>query len=96
MSFSQKVKSALWAIVDTMALHSERFVKNPSKNFSRERKLGVAQIIRFFICMESGCIGHELLKYFFFNPDETPTASAFVQQRVKTTPRSFLTSSQTV
>ncbi len=89
MPFSQKVKSALWAIVDAMALHSDRFVKNPGKDFSRERKLGFAQIIRFFICMESGCISHELLKYFFFNPDEATTASAFVKQRAKLLPEAF-------
>ena len=89
MPFSQKVKSALWAIVDAMALHSDRFVKNPGKDFSRERKLGFAQIIRFFICMESGCISHELLKYFYFLPDEVPTASAFIQQRSKLLPETF-------
>lgn len=83
MSFPQKVKSALWAIVDIMALNPDRFVKNPGKDFSRERKLGFVQMLRLCICMESGCIGHELLKYFFFNPDELPTVSAFIQQRAK-------------
>lgn len=89
MPFAQKVKSALWAIVDIMALHCDRFVKNPGKDFSRERKLGFVQMIRLCICMESGCICHELLKYFFFNPDESPSASAFIQQRAKLLPDTF-------
>ena len=72
-----------------MALNSDRFVKNPGKDFSRERKLGFIQMLRLCICMESGCIGHELLKYFFFNPDEVPTASAFIQQRAKLLPEAF-------
>ena len=89
MSFPQKVKSALWAIMDIMALNPDRFVKNPRKDFSRERKLGFVQMLRLCICMESGCISHELLRYFFFNPDESPTASAFIQQRAKLLPETF-------
>jgi hypothetical protein len=89
MSFPQKVKSALWAIVDNMACNSAPFVKNPEKDFTRDRKLGFVQIIRFFLCMESGCINHELLKYFYFLPGEVPTASAFIQQRAKLLPETF-------
>lgn len=89
MSFPQKVKSALWAIVDSMAYNTAPFVKNPGKDFSRDRKLGFVQLIRFFLCMRSGCISHELLKYFYFLPDEVPSASAFVQQRAKLLPETF-------
>lgn len=89
MPFAQKVKSTLWAIVDAMAQNKALFVKNPEKDFSRERKLGFVQMIRFCLCMESGCINHELLKYFYFNPDETPSASAFIQQRAKLLPEAF-------
>lgn len=87
--FSQKVKSTLWNIVDFMASNVAPFVKNPDKDFSRNRKLGFAQFIRFCLCMECGCLNHELLKYFFFNPDDTPTASAFIQQRAKLLPEAF-------
>lgn len=89
MSFPQKAKSALWAIVDAMACDTARFVKNPGKDFTRERKLGFVQLVHFFLCMESGCINHELLKYFYFLPDEVPTASAFIQQRAKLLPETF-------
>ena len=89
MSFPQKVKSALWAIVDNMACNIAQFVKNPGKDFTRDRKLGFVQLIRFLLCMESGCINHELLKYFYFLPDEVPTASAFIQQRAKLLPDTF-------
>lgn len=89
MLFPQKVKSTLWAIVDDMAQNKALFVKNPDKDFSRERKLGFVQMIRFCLCMESGCTAHELLKYFFFNPDEKPTVSAFLQQRAKLLPQAF-------
>ncbi len=89
MIYAQKVKSTLWWIIDTMAIRLTPFVKCPGKNFSRNRKLGFVQLIRFCLCMQSGCIGHELLKYFYFNPDEVPTPSAFIQQRAKLLPESF-------
>ena len=89
MSFPQKVKSALWAIVDTMACNTAQFVKNPGKDFTRDRKMGFVQLIRFFLCMGSGCISHELLKYFYFLPDEVPSAPAFIQQRAKLLPEAF-------
>ena len=89
MSFPQKAKSALRAIVDAMALNSAQFVKNPEKDFTRDRKLGFVQLIHFFLCMGSGCISHELLKYFYFLPDEVPTASAFLRQRAKLLPETF-------
>lgn len=89
MSFPQKVKSTLWAIVDTMACNTAQFVKNPEKDFTRDRKLGFVQLIHFFLSMASGCISHELLKYFYFLPDEVPTASAFIQQRSKLLPETF-------
>ena len=89
MSFPQKVKSTLWAIVDTMACNTARFVKNPAKDFTRDRKLGFVQLIHFFLCMGSGCISHELELIFYFLPDEAPTASAFIQQRPKLLPETF-------
>ena len=89
MSFPQKVKSTRWAVVDAMACNTSLFVKNPGKDFTRDRKLGFVQLIHFFLCMGSGCINHELLKYFYFLPDEVPTASAFIRQRAKLLPETF-------
>lgn len=43
----------------------------------------------FYICMGSGNIQHELLKYFYFRSD-TATVSAFHQQRSKLKPETFL------
>lgn len=72
-----------------MASNTAQFVKNPGKDFTRERKLGFVQLIHFFLCMQSGCINHELMKYFYFLPDDVPTASAFLQQRSKLLPEAF-------
>lgn len=89
MSFPQKVKSTLWAIVDAMACNTAQFVKKPGKDFTRDRKLGFVQLLHFFLCMGCGCINQELLKYFYFLPEEVPSASAFIQQRAKLLPEAF-------
>jgi len=89
MSFPKKVRSTLWGIVDLMAQNLAPFVKNPEKDFSRNRKLGFTELIRFCISMESGCVSHELLKHFRFAPDKVPSASAFIQQRAKLLPDAF-------
>ena len=40
MSFPQKIKSTLWAIVDNMACNTAQFVKYPGRDFTRDRKVG--------------------------------------------------------
>lgn len=55
-----------------MACNTAQFVKKPGKDFTRNRKLGFVQLIHFFLCMESGCISHELLKYFISCPMRSP------------------------
>jgi hypothetical protein len=89
MSFPQKLKSALWAIVDNMACNTAQFVRNPGKDFTHGRKPGFVQLIHFFLCTGSGCINHELLKYFYFLPEEVPSASAFIQQQANLLPKTF-------
>lgn len=89
MPFAQKVKNTLYRIVEEMSNDLTSFVKNPEKDFSRNRKLGFVQLIWFFLAMGSGCINHELLKHFEFDPQKTPSASAFLQQRAKLLPETF-------
>lgn len=89
MEFVQKVKNTLCQIIDHMSSDLTSFVKNLEKDFSRNRKLGFRQLIWFFLSMESGCINHELLKYFEFDAEKTPSASAFIQQRTKLHPETF-------
>lgn len=82
MTFPETVKTALWDIIDKMSLSPSSFVKNPDCDFSRKRKLDFQTMMRLMISMESGCLNHELLK--FFNYDTSvPTVSAFYQQRSK-------------
>lgn len=88
-SFPQKVKSTLSTIISEMSKSPELFVKNPAADFSRIRKLDFQNTVNLIISMEGSTINHELLKYFLFNTETTPSASAFVQQRSKLLPEAF-------
>lgn len=81
-TFPKTVKTTLWSIIDEMSLSTSAFVKNPDSDFSRKRKLDFQTMMHLMISMESGCLNHELLKFFNYDTS-TPTTSAFYQQRSK-------------
>lgn len=82
MIFAEHVKNNLLSLIQEMAAVPWFFSKNPSADFSRNRKLDFASTIQLILSMESGTLKKELLDYFQFSVD-TPSASAFSQQRSK-------------
>lgn len=82
MNFSKIVKSRFLEIISQMEENKEHFVKNPGKDFSRDRKLGFSKTILLILCMEAQSLKKEILKFFNFS-QEAPSVSAFCQQRAK-------------
>lgn len=82
MIFAARVKKQLLSLINEMATVPWLFSKNSSTDFSRTRKLDFASTIQLILSMESASIKKELLNFFKFSSD-TPTASAFAQQRNK-------------
>lgn len=82
MIFAEHVKNNLLSLIQEMAAVPWFFSKNPSADLSRNRKLDFASTIQLILSMESGTLKKELLDYFQFSVD-TPSASAFSQQRSK-------------
>jgi hypothetical protein len=58
------------------------FLKDPAKDFTRERKITLNDLIRFLLSIGGNSISKELLDYYQYNAD-TATTSAFIQQREK-------------
>lgn len=75
-------KKLLMDKIQEIALNKDLYVRNPGKDFSRNRKITFSDVIANQISMESGSIRSELLEYFSYSPD-LPTTSAFTQQRDK-------------
>ncbi len=88
MIFAEHVKNNLLSLIQEMAAVPWLFSKNPPADFSRSRKLDFTSTIQFILSMESGSLKKELLDYFQFSVD-TPSTSAFSQQRSKLLPETF-------
>lgn len=85
---SNFIKNRLLMSIDEMAQNKAAFTKEPEKNFSRNRKLGFRQLVRFILSLEGGSMNKEILNYFDFSAD-APSNSAFCQQRSKLLPETF-------
>lgn len=82
------VKETLMTIINKMSESPELYVKNPSKDFTRNRKLPFGDMVKLLISMGGNSIYKELLESQGYNA-ETATTSAFVQQRDKILPTAF-------
>ena len=74
--------------IKSLEKNIQLFVKNPEKDFTRNRKLPFQQIMKLILALEKETISNELFKYFGYEAD-IPTASSFCQQRAKILPEAF-------
>ena len=82
------VKRTLIKTVKEISSDSQIFAKNPKKDFSRKRKLTAEKMIYSILSMSSKDLKCELLDFFKFDKN-TPTVSAFIQQRNKISETAF-------
>lgn len=87
-NYPQTIKNKLKLIIKKMSESVETFVKNPIKDFTRNRKLTFENLINFLLSMNGNSLSKELLEYFKYN-ENTLTASALIQQRHKLLPETF-------
>lgn len=80
--YPKKIKKKLDKCIQKLTWKREDFVFNPGKDFTRNRKLSLKNLIELLITKAAGSINKELLEYFKFDAT-LPSASAFVQQRSK-------------
>lgn len=74
--------------INALGENIQPFVTNPGTDFTRNRKLPFHEVMKFIVAMEKDTLSDELLKYFEYGED-TPTASAFCQQRAKILPEAL-------
>ena len=81
MNNAKHLKRVLLNSISQLSYHRE-FLSNPDKDFTRNRKLPLHEIIKCILTLEAGTIKDELYRYFDYH-SSTPTASALIQQRKK-------------
>jgi len=82
------LRDRLVSKIHNLSVSDPNFVKNPGKDFTRNRKLPFSDIIQIIIHMGGNTIFKELLETKGYAAD-VATTSAFVQQRGKILPAAF-------
>lgn len=87
-NYIQAVTNSLTNLISDLSDNPSEFLKNPEADFSRKRKIDFKTFIG--ITMNSGgcTMSKELLDYFDFSVN-TPSVSAYTQQRSKVLPEAF-------
>ncbi|MCL2821372.1 MAG: transposase, partial [Oscillospiraceae bacterium] len=86
--YPNSVKDNLTSLINEISESPSLFVKNPGKDFTRNRKLPLATVFKLLISMGGNSIYKELLESQGYN-ESTATSSAFIQQRDKILPCAF-------
>ena len=82
---SKQVRDILLKEIHSVCKSIDQFCVSPGKDFVRSRKIPIEKLILAIIGMGNRSITNELLEFYDVSPN-TPTASAFVQQRDKLKP----------
>ena len=83
----KQIKKFLLSEIELLSNNLMDYIRNPGRDFSRNRKLPFSTIIKSIIGMGSKSLANELIDS--FNTSDLPSASAFVQQRQKIKPEAF-------
>ncbi len=84
----EALREGLYSMIRKIGERPERYAKDPGKDFTRKRTLTPAVLIYLILTMDEKSIWKGLLGHFQKRID-TPSASAFVQQRQKLLPSAF-------
>lgn len=84
------LREMLRSLIRKLGETPERFVRRPGRDFTRPRTLSFETVISLLLTMSENSVGKALMER-FQNREDTPSASAFVQQREKLLPTAMET-----
>ena len=86
--YVQKVTDSLKNLISELSANPSKYLRRPGKDFSRIRKIDFKTFIGITLNSGGGTLSKELLDFFDFS-GETPSVSAYTQQRSKVLPEAF-------
>ena len=86
--YIEKITESLRNLISELSDNPSLFLKNPQKDFTRNRKIDFKTFIGITMNSGGATMSKELLDYFDFEVS-TPTVSAYTQQRSKVLPEAF-------
>ena len=84
----QKITNSLEGLIEELSSNPSLYLRNPNTDFSRDRKIDFKTFVGITFNSGGCTMSKELLDYFDFNTN-TPTVSAYCQQRSKVLPDAF-------
>ena len=87
-NYINQVSNSLKNHISELANNPCLFLRNPNVDFSRKRKIDFKTFIGIMMNSGGATMSKELLDFFDFNKN-TPSVSAFTQQRSKVLPEAF-------
>lgn len=86
--YINKVTNSLTKLISEISENPSLFIKKPKTDFTRNRKINFKKFIGITMNSGGGTMSKELLDYFDFDVN-TPSVSAYTQQRSKVLPEAF-------
>lgn len=86
--YINKITNSLNDLISEVSENPSLFVKNPKTDFTRNRKIDFKKFVGITMNSGGGTMSKELLDYFDFDAN-TPSVSAYTQQRSKVLPEVF-------
>ena len=86
--YIKQITDSMRNLISELSENPTLFLKNPRKDFTRNRKIDFKTLIGITMNSGGGTMSKELLDYFDFDVN-TPTVSAYTQQRSKVLPEAF-------
>lgn len=83
--YAKSIKKKLDQCIQKLLWNREDYVRDPERDFTRNRKLSLGGLIELLITMGAGSQNKEMLEFFKYDVS-LPTASALIQQRNKLKP----------
>ena len=80
---AKTIKNRLESIIKDITENSHLYVKNPEKDFTRNRKLNFEEMFKILLSIGGNSLKMELMEYFSYDVEKIATTSAFIQQRDK-------------
>ena len=87
-NYIYKITKSLTGLISELSENPSLFLRNPKTDFSRNRKINFKKFVGITMNSGGGTMSKELLDFFDFDVN-TPSVSAYTQQRAKVLPDAF-------
>ena len=79
LQHNQNIKDILYNIIADMSANKDKYVRNPDKDFTRDRKLPFDTVLKTVLSMKGGSLKKELYECLGRDPEKLATSSAFLR-----------------